>query len=153
MGSTRFRAALHGLGFTLMEVMITVAIVGILAAIALPSYQDYVLRGHLVDASTGLSTVAAQMERHYQDNRSYATVGAFTSPCQGRTAERTFNHFVVSCAEDPTALTFRLQAVGSGPTAGFVYTLDQAGGRSTTSARTGWNSCASKWILRKGEPC
>ena len=51
-------------GFTLIEVMVTVAIVGILSMIAYPSYRDYVLRGHLVDATNGLSTVRAQMERH-----------------------------------------------------------------------------------------
>ena len=68
-------------GFTLIEVMITVAIVAILAAVAVPSYSAYVTRGHLADAASGLAATRAQMERHYQDNRSYATVGAFTTPC------------------------------------------------------------------------
>ncbi|MCH8856823.1 MAG: prepilin-type N-terminal cleavage/methylation domain-containing protein, partial [Proteobacteria bacterium] len=52
-------------GFTLIEVMITVAIVAILAAVALPQYRDYVTRSRLADASTGLSTVRAQMERYF----------------------------------------------------------------------------------------
>lgn len=50
-------------GFTLIEVMITVAIVGILVAIALPSYQAYVLRGARAEARTGLLEAAQWMER------------------------------------------------------------------------------------------
>ncbi len=140
-------------GFTLIEVMITVAIVGILAAVALPSYREHVLRGHLVDATTGLSTVRAHMERHFQDNRSYATVGAFTTPCAGDAAARTFGSFVVSCAADPTATTFTLQAVGSGPASGFTFTIDQADVRATTAAPAGWTVCATGWMLKKGQSC
>ena len=67
-------------GFTLIELMITVAIVAILAAIAYPNYRNYVIRGQLVDATQGLSAVRANMERYYQDNRSYLAVGAFNPP-------------------------------------------------------------------------
>ncbi|MBC7938818.1 MAG: prepilin-type N-terminal cleavage/methylation domain-containing protein, partial [Chitinophagaceae bacterium] len=59
-------------GFTLIELMITVAIIAILAMVAVPSYRDHILRGQLVDATNGLSSVRANMERHFQDNRSYA---------------------------------------------------------------------------------
>ena len=44
-------------GLTLIELMVALTIVGILAGIAYPNYRDYVIRGHLADASTGLSTV------------------------------------------------------------------------------------------------
>jgi type IV pilus assembly protein PilE len=140
-------------GFTLIEVMITVAIVGILAAVALPSYREHLLRGQVTDATTGLSSMRANMERHFQDNRSYASVGAFTTPCAADESTRTFGSFVVSCAGDPTATTFTLQAVGSGPTAGFTYTLNQADVRATTAAPAGWNTCATGWMLKKGQTC
>lgn len=140
-------------GFTLIELMIAVAIVAILAGVALPSYRDYVLRGQLAEASNGLATVRAQMERHYQDNRTYATVGTFTTPCAADIATRTFGTFVVSCSGTPTGTAFTLQATGSGAASGFTFTLTQADVRATTAAPTGWNTCTSKWLLRKGESC
>ena len=140
-------------GFTLIEVMITVAIIGILAMVALPSYRDYILRGHLVDASNGLATIRAQMERHFQDNRSYATVGTFTTPCAAAAATRTFNLFVVSCSGTPTATAFTLQAVGSGNVNGFTFTITEADVRATAAAPTGWNTCATGWLLKKGQVC
>ena len=66
--------------FTLIEVMIVVAIVAILAAVALPSYRDYMLRGQLTDVTNEMSTLRANMERHFQDTRQYTTAGVFTSP-------------------------------------------------------------------------
>ena len=147
---TRRRAST---GFTLIEVMITVAIIGILAMVALPSYRDYILRGYLADASNGLATVRAQMERHFQDNRSYATVGAFTTPCAAAVATRTFNLFAVSCSGTPTGTGFTLQAAGSGAATGFTFTITEADVRATTAAPTGWNTCATGWMLKKGQAC
>lgn len=140
-------------GFTLIEVMITVAIVAILAAVALPSYRDYILRGHLADASNGLATVRAQMERHFQDNRTYATVGTFTTPCAAAADTRTFNLFEVSCSGTPTALAFTLRAVGSGAASGFTFTVTESDVRATTAAPSGWTTCTTRWMLRKGATC
>src|SRR4051812_30759889 len=58
-------------GFTLIEVMITVVIVGILAAIALPSYSVYIQRGKIVDATSKLGDLRTDMERFFMDNRTY----------------------------------------------------------------------------------
>jgi type IV pilus assembly protein PilE len=141
-------------GFTLIELMIAVAIVAILVGVALPSYREYVIRGHLADASNGLALMRAQMERHYQDNRSYATTGAFTTPCASTdAATRTFNNFVVTCSGTPTATAFTLAATGSGPVAGFTFTINQADVRATTAAPTGWTTCTTKWLTKKGAAC
>ncbi|RTL19816.1 MAG: prepilin-type N-terminal cleavage/methylation domain-containing protein [Burkholderiales bacterium] len=142
-------------GFTLIEVMITVAIVAILAAVALPQYRDYVTRSRLADASTGLSTVRAQMERYFQDNRTYADTGNFVSPCNNPNASAlTFGSFVISCTGTLNATQFTLQAVGSGAVNGFTYTINQQDVRATTSLPSDWGSqCATKWITKKGDTC
>lgn len=58
-------------GFTLIEVMIVVAIVGILAAIAYPSYQEFVKRGNRTEGQAFLSEVAARQERYFAQNNEY----------------------------------------------------------------------------------
>lgn len=140
-------------GFTLIELMIAVAIVAILTMIAVPSYSSYIMRGHLADAASGLAATRAQMERFYQDNRTYNTVGTFTTPCDVAVAKRTYGSFIVSCAATPTATAFTLQAVGSGSVAGFTFTINETDVRATTAAVTGWNTCANKWLMKKGEAC
>jgi len=146
-------------GFTLIEVMIVVAIVAILAAVAIPSYRDYILRGQLVDGTTILSTVRADMERYYQDNRRYTSVGAFVPPCASADPRtRTQGNFVVSCpnadlSDNPAS--FKLTATGSGATAGFVYTIDNTDARKTVTVGGSWptpspNTC---WVVKRGQVC
>ena len=133
--------------------MVVVAIVGILAAVGYPSYNDYVVRGALTDANSGLATVRAGMERFYQDNRTYATVGTFTTPCAVDAAKRTYGNFVIACVGTPTATVYTLSATGSGSVAGFTFTVDQSDVRATTAAKTGYNTCTTKWLMKKGEAC
>jgi prepilin-type N-terminal cleavage/methylation domain-containing protein len=137
-------------GFTLIEAMITVAVIAILAAVALPSYNDFVLRGRLVDATNELAVLRADMERHFQDNRTFQTAGAFTAPCA---TARTAGSFTVSCTGAGSALSataYTLVAVGSGPTAGFRFTLNQANERGTLG---GFGTCNVEWLIKRGQPC
>lgn len=69
--ATSIRQTSHG--FTLTELMIAVAIVGILAAIALPSYNSYVLRANRSTARTAMSELLARQESFYAERKAYAT--------------------------------------------------------------------------------
>lgn len=142
-------------GFTLIEVLTVVAIIGILSAVAIPSYRDYVLRGRLMDGVNGLTSLRADMERYYQDNRTYEATGSFTPPCQQPATGVVFGTFTISCSAAPTATTYTLMATGSGATAGFAFSINQAGVQATPNSITGWNSnnCSTGWILRRGQSC
>lgn len=148
----------HSRGFTLIETMIAVLIIGILTAVAYPSYRDHLMRGYLADGSNALAGFRANMERHFQDNRTYETVTVggvtFTSPCLVTDATpRTFGKFLITCSTTPTATAYVLQATGSGPAAGFSYRIDQLGAMSTAAAPSGYGTCATQWIIRKGQAC
>lgn len=136
-------------GFTLIEVMVTVAIVGILATIAYPAYADYVLRGRLVDATNALSSLQTRMEQHYQDNRTYASTAAAASPCANA---QSAGAFTIDCPT-LTAATYTLRATGSGQTAGFVYTLTHQDTRGSTMASRWGGGTYTCWIMKKGETC
>ncbi len=149
-------------GFTLIELMITVAIVGILAAIALPSYKNYVIRGKLVAGTNSLSTLRAQMEQYYLDNRTYMTVSAPTivTPCtQYAVVASPNNLFNVNCSaasDAPTSSAYVIRATGTGAVAGAQYTIDNQGNMSTVGLPNGWGTppaSSACWIMRKGDSC
>lgn len=136
-------------GFTLLELMIVVAIISILAAVALPSYADYVLRGKLVEGTNALTFVRAKMELFYQDNRTYASTTSYTTPCLD-SANATAGTFSITCAT-PTSTAYTITATGSGATSGFTYTINQQNTKTTAATPSKWGSQTSStcWIMRK----
>ena len=78
-------------GFTLIELMIVVAIIGILASIAVPNYTEYVRSGKAIEATAALGDQRVKMEQYFQDNRTY--VGGPCTP----TAD-SVRYFTFSCA-------------------------------------------------------
>lgn len=69
-------------GFTLIELMITVAIVAILSAVAFPSYQDYMRRTKRAECEGVMVMASAMLERHYAATSSYSGINAKTLPPQ-----------------------------------------------------------------------
>ena len=76
----------RGKGFTLIELMIAVAVVGILAMVAYPAYTDYLRLGKIQEATAQLLTMRTKMEQYYQDQRTFvgACLGGTVAPLPGR---------------------------------------------------------------------
>ena len=142
-------------GFTLIELMIAVAIVAILVAVALPSYRDYVLRGQLTDARNLLSSTAARLEQFYQDNRNYGSTAAACGLAMPTNANFTFScTWGSGAAPEGTNQAFVMAAQGTGGTAGFTFTINQRGEQRTTAVPTGWGTATINcWVTRKGGVC
>lgn len=136
-------------GFTLIELMITVVIIGILSAIVVPMYGDYVTRGKIPEATSALAGMRVQLEQYYQDNRDY---GADDERCG--VAAPAAGNFTYSCTG--TAQTYKIVATGIAARGmgDFQYTIDQTGKRTTDDLPTGWGTApVNCWVTRKGGGC
>jgi type IV pilus assembly protein PilE len=147
-------------GFTLLEIMITVAVVAIVAAIALPSYNDYVMRGKIVEATSSLAEMRTRLEQHFADNRQYPTACIAPAPGPAPTGKiylpGASKFFAVSCAL--TATTYTVTATGDATQgmAGFAYTIDERNNRRTTALPDGWSGAGASstcWVNRKSGTC
>ena len=139
-------------GFTLVEVMITVAIVAILAAVAIPSYTDYITRSKIQEATSALLAQRTKMEQFFQDQRTYfgACLPNTVAPLPAG-----LKYFTISC---PTRndTQYLIQATGIAGTdmAQFSFTIDQANNRVTANVPPGWTTPATNcWVMRKNGTC
>ncbi len=148
------KRSLSEAGFTLIELMVTVAILAIIAAIAIPIYTNFVLRGNVQNGVQGLALARTRMEQYYLDNRKYNSAGT-TCGATMPTAADTPN-FAVTCVAGATGTTYTVTATGSGTSmSNFVYTINETNLRTSTINKTGWGngSTVQCWITRAGETC
>jgi len=132
--TTKSRSA----GFTLIEIMIVVAIIGILASIALPAYQDYVKKGKAAEATSAVADAKVKMEQYFQDNRTYAG-----GPCPAAG-----QYFTYGCVSDATSFT--ITATGSNDMSNFEFTVNESNDKTSKYDGTVGGTC---WLTSKSGSC
>ncbi len=126
-------------GFTLLELMVAVAVIGILAAIALPSYEEFMRKGRRSEARNAMLEMAQMQERYFSNNLSYIAVAgapaasSFGQNYSGKATAPTYSIAVAASAGLPITASFTITAtIASGyadPSCG-TMTLNNLGDKS-----------------------
>ncbi len=128
-------------GFTLVELMITVAVLGIIAAIAYPTYQEHMRKTRRVDAKAALMDAAAKMERHYIQFSRYS--GTIASSGISATSPEKF-YSIAATVTNPNSQTFTLTATRAGRQVGDKcgdFTIDQAQNKNVVNGSLNATQC------------
>lgn len=127
-------------GFSLVELMTVVLIIGVLAAIAMPQYDEYVLKGRLSEGMSLLSELQIRQEQYYQDNRTYMNGMA------PRAAGTVFT--ATSCVTANSGQTYVCTA--DAPGISYRYTVTEAGAKTTRKPDTSTVNC---WLKSSTGTC
>lgn len=129
-------------GFTLIEVLIAVAIISIIAAIAVPSYTGFMIDTRRTDAIGFLSEVAGEQQRYFTENNQYAATMKELGYGDAATFNTPEGHYVVSVSNPGSTARFILTAtpVTGGKQAGdaecLAFTISDTGARQSTGSDT-----------------
>ena len=140
-------------GFTLVEIMVTIAILGVLAAIAIPNYQNSVRKANRTDAKAALNTLTNELARFYAINRFYTTdMTNFSLPNAAEASALSENgHFRISIAAGPDGIAKNYVVSATQETSYqkkdtecVTYTMTSAGQKSAVNKAAG-DSTAKCW--------
>jgi type IV pilus assembly protein PilE len=138
-GTMHMKSA-YSKGFTLIELMAALAIMGVLLAIGLPQYSEYLLKGKLTEGMSLLSELQLRQEQYYQDNRTYSN---------GMTPRTPGAHFTAtSCVTANSGQTYICTA--SSPVQNYVFTINEAGTKTTSVAGGAAVQC---WLKSSSGTC
>lgn len=148
----------HQRGFSLIELMMVVAIIGILAAIAIPMYRDHLINSKLTEAATNLYDLRTQMEQFYQDNRVYgtaATCGRDAGGVQRVTIPPVdAKYFGYACVLNNVDQGYTITATSTtsiSAAGDYVFTINDAGTQTTTKNKGDAIVGQNCWLLKKGK--
>lgn len=127
------------LGFSLLELMVVVAVIAILVTIALPNYADYTRRARIAEVTAELADTAIKLDQYFLDNRTFVSF----SSCPANTVT-----FTYAC--NTFASSFGLVATGVGQMTSFNYQLNE---QNVRSSATPWGNNAACWVRAKGGKC
>lgn len=128
-------------GFTLIEVMVVLVIIGILGTVSLPTYRRYVQQGKVAEAHALLTAQRMRMEQSYQDNRTF--VGACATGTSTALPASTRN-FSFACS-NLAAATYTVTATGLNGMSGFTFTITQDNVKATSAVPSGWTTSTTCW--------
>jgi type IV pilus assembly protein PilE len=139
LGQARERAAVRGIsGFTLIELMIAVVVVGVLAAIAYPSYREQINKSRRTDAQTALLELSQFMERYYTVKGTYlqSDGSAPTLPFVESPKDSATKYYDLSFSSTPSSTSYTLRAVPKGTQIGDTcgtLTISNTGAKNPTT--------------------
>lgn len=131
-------------GFSLLELMVTFAIIAILATIAIPAYSEYVRQGKVAEATSTLADLRVRTEQYFQDLRTYEN-----SPCNAPLAGTT-KYFDYVCVAGPTTYTITATGKPDQDMSGFEFTINQDNLKTSKYQGVTGSTC---WITKKGGTC
>ena len=137
-------------GFSLIELMIVVAIIAIISAVAFPAYKKQTLKGHRVDAKSAVLEAAAREEKFFATNNKYSSTATDLNyaALPFNVVSGTQTVYVLSIAVNAAGSTYTVTATPSGDQQGdacYTYVLDNLGTQSNQVSGGGANSTSGCW--------